>query len=232
MIYVTGDMHGDYKIFRQPVFKKNLKKNDTLLICGDFGFVWNGDHSEKATLDKLSKKPYTICFVDGTHENFDLLARYPVVDFAGSKAQRIRSNIYHLMRGEIYEIEGEKIFTMGGGESPDIDIRFENDTWSKAEIPNSEELLKGVESLERVNFEVDFIITHEPPQKIKAFLNLKDKENVRFTGLNSYFEEINSTCRFTRWYFGSIHEDKHISPSHVAVYRNLLKLETGEVVKK
>lgn len=231
MIYVTGDMHGDYKIFRQPLFTKNLKKNDTLIICGDFGFIWNGDKNEKNILDKLAKKNYTICFVDGTHENFDLLARYPIVGFSGGKAHKIRENIYHLMRGQIFEIEGERIFTMGGGESPDIDIRFDNDTWSKAEIPAADELKEGVKNLENEKFSVDFIITHEPPQKIKAFLNLKDKENVRFTGLNAYFEEINSNCDFTRWYFGSIHEDKQISPSHIAVYRNLLKLITGEKVK-
>lgn len=230
MIFVTGDMHGDAKIFKQPVFK-NIKKDDTLIICGDFGFIWNGDKSERITLDKLSKKPYTICFVDGTHENFDLLSKYPVVEFAGGMAHKIRENIYHLLRGYVFEIEGEKIFAMGGGESPDIDIRFENNTWSKAEIPSAEEMKNGVLNLEKEKFEVDFIITHEPPQKIKAFLNLKDKENVRFTGLNSYFEEINSSCKFTRWYFGSIHEDKFVSPSHIAVYRNLIKIQSGEIAR-
>ena len=230
MIYVTGDMHGDYRVFKQPVFK-NIKKNDTLIICGDFGFIWNGGKGEKATLDKLSKKPYTVCFVDGTHENFELLSKYPVVEYCGGKAHKIRDNIFHLLIGQVFEIEGEKIFAMGGGESPDIDLRFENNTWSKDEIPNADELREGVQNLEREKFEVDFIVTHEPPQKIKAFLNLKDKENVRFTGLNSYFEEINSSCKFTRWYFGSIHEDKVISPCHTAVYRNLIKMQSGETVR-
>ena len=173
MIFVTGDMHGDYKIFKQPIYK-NIKKSDTLVICGDFGFIWTGDKNEKSVLDKLAKKNYTICFVDGTHENFDLLAKYPVVEFCGGLAHKIRENIYHLMRGQIFEIEGEKIFAMGGGESPDIDIRFENNTWSKAEIPNSDEMKDGIRNLEAEKFEVDFIVTHEPPQKINAFLNLKD----------------------------------------------------------
>ena len=30
MIFVTGDMHGDYKIFKQPIYK-NIKKSDSLL---------------------------------------------------------------------------------------------------------------------------------------------------------------------------------------------------------
>ena len=54
MIYVTGDTHGDYKIFSQKKFK-NIKVGDTLIICGDFGFIWNGDSKEKKVLDKLAK---------------------------------------------------------------------------------------------------------------------------------------------------------------------------------
>ena len=40
MVYVTGDMHGDASRFSDPRLKK-LKKGDTLLVCGDFGFLWN-----------------------------------------------------------------------------------------------------------------------------------------------------------------------------------------------
>ena len=230
MVYITGDMHGDISRFDSPAIKR-LKKGDILIVCGDFGFVWDNSKIEQKTLKKLGNKKFSVCFIDGTHENFELLSKYPVVEYCGGKAHKIRDNIFHLLRGQVFEIEGEKIFAMGGGESPDIDLRFENNTWSKDEIPNADELREGVQNLEREKFEVDFIVTHEPPQKIKAFLNLKDKENVRFTGLNSYFEEINSSCKFTRWYFGSIHEDKVISPCHTAVYRNLIKMQSGETVR-
>ena len=87
MIYVTGDTHGDYKIFSQKKFK-NIKEGDTLIICGDFGFIWNGDAKEKKILDKLAKKKYNICFVDGTHENFDLLDKYPDRIFFAFKDSR------------------------------------------------------------------------------------------------------------------------------------------------
>ena len=46
MIYVTGDTHGELADFQQKEFKK-LKKGDYLLVCGDFGFFWNGDKSEQ-----------------------------------------------------------------------------------------------------------------------------------------------------------------------------------------
>ena len=77
MVYVTGDMHGDLDRFKSPALKK-LKKGDTLIVCGDFGFVWTGSKAEEKVLKKLSNKKYNICFVDGTHENFKLLYKTEV----------------------------------------------------------------------------------------------------------------------------------------------------------
>ncbi|MBQ4627417.1 MAG: hypothetical protein IJB45_09235 [Clostridia bacterium] len=118
---------------------------------------------------------------------------------------------------------------MGGGESPDIDIRFEENAWSKYEFPSREELLEGAENLENINCRVDYVITHEPPVKIKGFLMLKDSETASVTGLNTYLEELSEVCVFRRWFFGSMHLDKYISNSHVAVYQNIINAITGEV---
>ncbi len=230
MIYATGDMHGDYRIFSQKSFKA-LKEGDTLIVCGDFGFIWNGDLKEKKILDKLAKKKYNICFVDGTHENFDLLSKYPVINFAGGKAHKIRDNIMHLMRGQIFEIEGETVFTMGGGENPDIDLKQGNEGWSNDEIPSRDEMREGANNLEKHKFKVDYIITHEPAQKIKNFLKLKDNEALLVSGLNAYFQELSTSCDYTRWFFGSLHEDKFVSSSQIAVFRNLVNVQTGELVK-
>ena len=43
MIWVTGDIHGDLSRFhtRSRVLR-HLRKGDSLVICGDFGFLWNG----------------------------------------------------------------------------------------------------------------------------------------------------------------------------------------------
>jgi len=230
MVYVTGDTHGDYGCFKQPRLKK-LKKGDTLIICGDFGFIWKDTKEERKILKKLGKKKYNICFIDGTHENFELLYKYKISEWNGGKVRNISGNLYHLMRGQIYRIDGQTIFTMGGGESPDIDMRFENNTWSRHETPNRDELLEGAENIEKADCKLDIIITHEPPLKIKGFLKLKEKGPEKVTGLNQYFEELSGACEFKHWYFGSMHLDKYISSTHVAVFHQLLNAETGEPVK-
>lgn len=227
MIYITGDTHGD--INRLDSIK--LKKGDTLIICGDFGFIWDGSAKEEKILRQLGKKKFNICFLDGTHENFDLLDEYEETHYCGGRAHHISGNLYHLMRGQVYRFERKKFFVMGGGESPDIDLLFDNGAWSRREFPTSQELAEGADNLERHDGKVDYIITHEPPATIKNFLKLKTELATRITGLNAYFDEMSKICEYKCWYFGSMHIDKHISTSHVAVFKKVLNVETGEIIK-
>ncbi len=81
------------------------------------------------------KLPYTIAFLDGRHENFTLLDQYPVTEWNGGRVQEVSKNLLHLMRGEIYEIEGESYFVFGGGESPDHAFRTEGSAGGKCPPP-------------------------------------------------------------------------------------------------
>ena len=119
---------------------------------------------------------------------------------------------------------------MGGGESPDIDIRSENDGWSRDEIPSQDELLEGAKNLEKHGFSVDIVVTHEPPTRIKGFLQLKDYDMLRVTALIAFFEYFSVSCKISIWFFGSMHVDKYISGTHIAVFKNIVNAETGEKV--
>lgn len=229
MIYVTGDTHGD----RERLSKINLmklKEGDTLIVCGDFGFLWDNSKKEQRFLKDLGSRKYNICFIDGTHENFELLNNYEISEWNGGKVHKIYGGLYHLLRGQIFEIEGKKIFTMGGGESSDIDIRHDVGAWQKEEIPTQEELLEGAENLEIAGYNMDIIITHEPPLKVKSFLNLNESEMLRVTALNAYFEELSGNCKFKKWYFGSLHRDIRISSSHRSLFTDIVNAETGEKI--
>ena len=115
-IFITGDTHGDFTRFKKEVFyeQAELTKEDCIIITGDFGGVWDSSANERYWLDWLEQKPFTTLFVSGNHENFDLLAEYPVEDWCGGTVQRIRPSVIHLMRGQVYSIQGKKFFTMGG----------------------------------------------------------------------------------------------------------------------
>ena len=69
-IYITGDTHGDFHRFSADNFPegKTLTKEDYVIICGDFGGIWDVEKSspqEKYWLDWLDNKPWTTLFCDG-----------------------------------------------------------------------------------------------------------------------------------------------------------------------
>ncbi len=235
MIYITGDIHGDTERLSKTELSM-INKNDTLIICGDFGFIWNNDLKETQFLNRLEKRKYNICFIDGTHENFNVLSEMPVAIWNGGRVHKIRSNVFHLMRGQVYEIEGKKLFTMGGGEDPEYDLHENDDPVTRKEIPTAQEMLTGVSNLEKHEYKVDYIISHEPPAKIRDFLRLSENKTLRVTALGAYFDELSQQCEFSKWFFGSMHTDKFITDKYVALFRNIIstenKLETGAVFSK
>ena len=46
MVYITGDTHGDPNRLAKNDLKF-LQEGDTLIVCGDFGIVWNKDGENK-----------------------------------------------------------------------------------------------------------------------------------------------------------------------------------------
>ena len=59
---------------------------------------------EQKKLDWLRKRPYTLLFLDGSHENYDLLAQYPTEELFGGKVQAWAA-MYHVCRGSVLELE-------------------------------------------------------------------------------------------------------------------------------
>lgn len=124
MIFITGDTHGDFKRFSSSRFsaQSEMTKDDVVIICGDFGGIWNDSPEERYWLDWLNDKPFTTIYVDGNHENFDRYYsdEFETVDLYNGKAQKIRDSIFHLLRGEVFQIQGKRIFAFGGASSHDI----------------------------------------------------------------------------------------------------------------
>ena len=107
MVYLTGDTHGDIDRFKHGKLRW-LGKRDTVVVLGDFGFVWDDSKEEQKKLDWLRKRPYTLLFLDGSHENYDLLKQYPTEERFGGKVQALGGNVYHVCRGSVLELENKK----------------------------------------------------------------------------------------------------------------------------
>ncbi len=247
MIFVTGDTHGEFDRFISDDFRAlGLSKDDYVIICGDFGGVWNGIDDVKG-LDFLESLSFNILFVDGNHENHDRLDRKPVHEWCSGKVHFIRDNVIHLMRGQTFEIENKHFFVMGGAASHDIkhgilnpddpyyldeylnlisigkQVRINGITWWEQELPDLEQLEEGLNSLETTPH-IDYIITHCAPTRIQRLI-MKDLGNTSYEAnyLTDYLQSIYDHVRFKGWYCGHYHCNKKYRKLNV-VYDDFIRL--------
>lgn len=237
-IFITGDTYGSYdmtKLSRRHFQEgKTLTKNDYVIICGDFGCVWGGEleKSDKWWQNWLDDQPWTTLWIDGNHENHDLLQTYPIEQWHGGRIHKINNSIYHLMRGEVFTINDKTIFTFGGGYSTDRAYRKEGVSWWKGELPTHEEVNYALQSLEKYNNHVDIILTHDAPRDIKEYLGFYNLCDMSVYG--EEYEDIHSTLYFFKknivfqdWYLGHYHIDKDIGNMHI-LYNEIIEITDKE----
>ena len=221
MVYITGDMHGDLTRLYDKEFRK-LKAGDVLIVCGDFGYIFSGGKREEEVIDFFSKRKFVTAFVDGTHDNLDRIYKARTTVWHGGMVHRIKGNLLHLCRGQIFKIENNTYFTFGGGESIDKDMRLVSGNWWREEEPTPAEMADGARALDEAGLKVDYIITHEPPSLVKSSMLLRRGESDNTNKINGYLEEIGRSCEFYHWYFGSLHEDRVITDRYTCVFKKIL----------
>jgi hypothetical protein len=208
MIFVTGDVHCPIDIHKLTTkawpAQRQLTKQDYLIVCGDFGIVWDNSNTDKYWQKWFDNKPFTTLFVDGNHSNHHLLNEFETVNLFGGKAHKINNSVYHLMRGEIFIIEDKKFLALGGAPSHDKELRTPGLDWWPEEVPNNKECLNAINNLQRNNNEVDYIITHDIPTYVGLLRNRWFEPNA-FTNFLS--DEILNAVKFKKWFAGHYHID-------------------------
>lgn len=225
MIRITGDPHGDISRFYELYYnhgESHWTKDDILIFCGDWGFLFLNNKTENSFLDDLSSRPYTICFVDGNHENFDAINTYPIIEWNGGKAHQIRKNIFHLMRGQVFEIDGKTFFTMGGAYSLDKGSRTPGYSWWPDELPTDADYKEATSNLQKYGMKVDYIITHTLPREMILRLGkYPDTHDMELTG---FLEWIMYEVDFKHWYCGHWHDDKELNDQFTILWFDVKEL--------
>lgn len=226
MIYVTGDTHANIDISKLNTTnfpqQKELTKKDYLIICGDFGLVWDGSAREIYWQDWLSNKNFVTLFVDGNHENFDMLYDIPLKRKFGGYVREVAPSVYHLDRGQILTIDGQKIFVMGGARSIDKDLRIEHVSWWQDELPSEREMEYAISNLEKSNWRVDYVITHCAPRSVQNQICSWYESDP----MVSFLEYVNTQLDFKRWFFGHYHIDKEIGERHSALFNRVVPMQS------
>jgi hypothetical protein len=224
MIYITGDIHRYIDLEKLEADKfpqqENLTKDDYLIVCGDFGALWTGDEKDKHFIDIHEKKNYTTLFVDGNHENFNLLNQYEESSWKGGKVHFLSNSVIHLMRGQVFTIDGLKFFTMGGGTSIDKEFRHPGKSWWPEEQPSDTEITVAMMNLYDNDWKVDYVISHTTSiSNMEKMCYMKEHSK-----LNVLFDMLQENLDYRHWYFGHFHEDMELDAKHTAVYNDVLAL--------
>ncbi|MCR5405380.1 MAG: metallophosphoesterase [Lachnospiraceae bacterium] len=225
---ITGDTHATLDIGKVvKFFEENEGKyseDDHLIICGDVGVCGFDPDAEKETRRILRELPVTVLFVDGNHEHHQRLNDYPVDEWMGGRVHFIESKIIHLMRGQVYDIDGTSFFTFGGAYSVDRYARTEGIDWFPEEIPTKEEYEEGLDNLEKHDYRVDYIITHTAPREVAAAMGYGE-ESLDEAALRRYLQQIADEAEYKRWFFGHFHEDEVIEDVFVAMYDEVIVID-------
>ena len=202
--------------------QKHMTKKDYVIICGDFGDIWSAKSNEqKDMLQWLSQRNFTTLFLDGNWENYGKLNSQTITVWNGGNAHRLTDSVIHLMRGQIFEIDGRSFFTMGGATSHDRQFRKEGRSWWPEELPSEEELARAGAALDGCGRRVDYVLTHCAPTLVQGRINptfLPDR-------LTEYLQHMRDTTAFHRWYFGHYHVDREYDDGFCALYDCVVPIE-------
>ena len=212
-VFVTGDIHGDwrdltYRVDRIP----DASKDDLLIVLGDCGFFYyhyyGNTKKDYEFQDYAANLPITILCIQGNHE----------VPFKEMPAERIKllggdgyesHGLYFAENGTELIINGKKCLVVGGAYSVDKEIRLlrKYSWWENEEL--SDEELAAIEK--RVaGKSYDYVFTHTCPfSKLprEVFLSEVDQSKV-LNRTEKSLERIMNSITFDKWYCGHFHTDK------------------------
>jgi hypothetical protein len=237
-ILLSGDLHGDHDIGR--ISKKNLRKRGIvpeeisyLIVLGDWGVVWGDDQRSLAQEAYLKRwydsMPWETLVLLGNHEGYDRIETLVWTERHGGPVRQASERSYILKNGGIYTVGGLEFFIFGGAASQDRDQRTPHKSWWPQEIPTEEDLRRGIQSLDDIYGEVDYVLTHTCPSAMAEHLA---HESPAF--LSKYSDPVCAMLATLekhvrgakRWYFGHYHLDVRWK-NYQCLWNELVVLETS-----
>ncbi|MGN0413023.1 MAG: metallophosphoesterase [Lachnospiraceae bacterium] len=252
MIYITGDTHGEYERFSNRYMRKQgleLGEKDYVIVCGDFGLCWARDPTFIYNCKFFADKKYTTLWIQGNHENYDMIEEYPVEEWHGGKVRHIvEDKVILLERGQVFEIEGKTFFTFGGAASHDIQggildredkdydnkrrkairrglpFRINHETWWEQELPNEDEMNEGRNHLAGCGYKVDYVLTHCCATSVQKLIDRETGRQSKPDILTDYLQEIEEKLAYKHWYFGHYHMDLDVDEKHSLLYHAMVPI--------
>ena len=235
MIYVTGDIHARPDFADEVIC--NLDDGAILFCTGEWGYGFFDRYcNEEKFYDYIAKKNIIVLIVEGNHENFARLGKLPVSYWNGGRVHKIRDNIMHCLRGEVFTVEDKTIFTFGGGYSLNRESLTEGIDWWPEENISESDRLNGDANLSAHDNKVDFCLSHTAPLNTVAALAYRYWGDIRLAvpeefEITNYLQHVAEKTHYPKWYFSHFHRDvDNLKDNQIALMYHVRNLETGEIV--
>jgi len=250
-MYFLGDLHGNFSHLLYTLTRLK-KRNINVVQVGDFGIGFHGEQDFK-NLDyinqALNEWDAKLWIIRGNHDDPKF--------FRGELRDKINTaypNIYFIEDYEVVEIEGKKLFCLGGGVSIDRTYRTEGKSYWKDEIVVYDQF--KIDETIKNHDNIDIIITHSAPMWchpkgvdapiVREYCmvdnalkqDLIDEREI----LGSVFDVLNDKFKFRYHFYGHFHSNfrrRLVDTSHVLIgvgelidLNKLIELEKEEDNKK
>lgn len=234
-IYLTGDTHNDLDMHKLVDWDGHighrLGDDDYLIVTGDFGFPWDFSPAEREWVEWFESRPYTMLFVDGNHERFSYWRDIAFEPWHAGLTQRLveGGRTRRLCRGEVFDLGGVSLFTMGGAASPDRAWRCPEVNWWADEMPGPAQLAHAEATLDAHDWKVDYVVTHTCADSMlsAALYPNAGWEHPATDALTHFFERVLGRLRYKRWYFGHFHRDADLERRHTVLYDEVVRAGAG-----
>lgn len=159
-IAFAGDWHANGRWAAYAIGHAAEQGAQAIVHCGDYGYHFNSWYLldvEKA----LRKAGIELWFIDGNHEDYDTLHKFPVIDEQG--ARKITKRVRHIPRGYHWNWNGVKFLGCGGAHSIDHARRTLGKSWWLQERITEEDEHRCYAA-----GQADVLVTHDAPQGIQV----------------------------------------------------------------
>ena len=231
--FVTGDTHGDIDRIYSWIKRMDFNNFDiNVIIAGDAGICWRRDKKDLKQVIKIHEENYNfhIWFIDGNHENFDVLKSFELDEYG---IVNLSPHIHYIPRGTgLYLVTDNGIKSAifcGGADSLDKFRRTPHLTWWADETITQEDIDKCLNHKQDIN-KVDYIITHCCPysvfKKYAPYL-------ITLTGIDQkvvdhsseeMLDQLAENIDCNKHFFGHYHVDKQLDDKYTCLLNDFIEL--------
>ena len=153
-----------------------------------------------------------------------MLNNMPLVEYHGALMHQIDEHIFHVLRGEIMTLENKTFLCLGGAVSIDKLYRTPYISWWPEEEITQHDIDNAIYNLEKVNYQVDYVITHclDTKTVLKAF-------GFRRDACTDQLNFIDKIVKYKHWFFGHYHFDKSVSKKKTCLYNSIVEITAEKI---